>query len=163
MPHWVGMMWMVLDVASCGALLYPGAGSWNAETCGHSDSDRSQKTVGMLLLVPPSMYTYTSLQCQKPSFVSLIPTYLLCCRPYRCELWMCPTSSLNAYKSYYRDLWLCFSLSWIRIIQSWLLCFIRAVSRRDDVLRLSHDMREPCSSLNTLGSHSGSSHWKLSE
>lgn len=109
MPHWVGMMWMVLDVASCGALLYPGAGSWNAETCGHSDSDRSQKTVGMLLLAPPSMYTYTSLQCQKPSFVSLIPTYLLCCRSYRCELWMFPTSSHNAYKSYYRFVALLFS------------------------------------------------------
>lgn len=138
MPHWVGMMWMVLDVASCGALLYPGAGPWNAETCGHSDSDCSQKTVGMLLLVPPSMYTSTSLQCQKPSFVSLIPAYLLCCRDANSECVRYP--ALIRIKVIIEICGSAF-LSWIRIIQSWLLCFIRAVSRRDDVLRLSHDMR----------------------
>lgn len=29
---------MVLDVACCGALLYPRAKSWNVETCGPGDS-----------------------------------------------------------------------------------------------------------------------------
>lgn len=62
---------MVLDVACCGALLYPRARSWNVETCGPSHSVCWQKTVGMLLLVPLSIYTYTSLQFQN-SFVLLI-------------------------------------------------------------------------------------------
>lgn len=82
-------VWMLLDVACCGALLYPRARSWNVETCGPADSARWQKTVGMPLLVPLSIYTHTSLQFKererrkKSSFVSLIlPKCLLCCRSH---------------------------------------------------------------------------------
>lgn len=66
MQYSAQIIWMVLDVACCGALLYPRARSRNVETCGPRDSVRWQKTVGMLLLVPLSIYTYTSLQFQNP-------------------------------------------------------------------------------------------------
>ena len=66
--------WMVLRRRPLRCLVVSGSRrSRNVETCGPRDSLRWQKTVGMLLLVPLSTYTSTSLQLQKPSFCSSNP------------------------------------------------------------------------------------------
>lgn len=133
---------MVLDVACCGALLYPRARSWNVETCGPGHSVCRQKTVGMLLLVPLSIYTYTSLQFQN-SFVLLILQNI--CGSYSprgiLELLQVTVWTLNVFMTYSyntnkdvyycRDVWLLCSST-----ERWCLCFIRADSRTPDAASL---------------------------